>query len=586
MADDEIQGAADDPQQPVGPAKAETFQKQLAQLASEAEQNFTHIDGQYRAFVAKFNKLARDTKEYIDEQDLLVVEDHDHSTPADGAVDGGGSEGGPLAPDAIYGGVGSNLGYHLLFPADDEHEHFPSSAGGGGGAGTPGDPGAPGPQGPTGPPGMWLEVEGDDGLPGPPGSPGPPGGAGAPGAAGSTGPPGMWPAAEGEEGPLGPPGPQGPAGPAGADGGGVTQEYLGYNVIGVSTEAMAVSRVYAKKITLAAAGLLTSIEAYVDGGNANDVLGGLAAAVYDDTAGTPNRVVAYVQGDDASVLLDDTSGAGGNTDPRWLAIPIGKWLTAGDYWIAYQHGRAAGAETRIYFDGSGSDRTYDPGGASYWFVDWGFYAPTTTANRYSIRANILTPSAGGPAAGAAAPTVWLPFQTEDDDWDWPQGRNVLAITDPSFRFPGGSLFLRADGTFAAPAGAPPAATTVEVNLGAAPEAVWRGKFTITDGSITSSSKVFVWQAPGPYTGKGTRADEAELAPIKIDATEPATGSCVVKWRSVQALRPNYTQRVLADAFDPATLGPGMRRLAVPASQDGVAVVGKVRGNVKFSYLVF
>jgi len=584
MADDEIQGAADDPQQPVGPAKAETFQKQLAQLASEAEQNFTHIDGQYRAFVAKFNKLARDTKEYIDEQDLLVVEDHDHSTPADGAVDGGGSEGGPLAPDAIYGGVGSNLGYHLLFPADDEHEHFPSSAGGGGGAGTPGDPGAPGPQGPTGPPGMWLEVEGDDGLPGPPGSPGPPGGAGAPGAAGSTGPPGMWPAAEGEEGPLGPPGPQGPAGPAGADGGGVTQEYLGYNVIGVSTEAMAVSRVYAKKITLAAAGLLTSIEAYVDGGNANDVLGGLAAAVYDDTAGTPNRVVAYVQGDDASVLLDDTSGAGGNTDPRWLAIPIGKWLTAGDYWIAYQHGRAAGAETRIYFDGSGSDRTYDPGGASYWFVDWGFYAPTTTANRYSIRANILTPSAGGPAAGAAAPTVWLPFQTEDDDWDWPQGRNVLAVNDPSVRFPGGtSTFLRADGTFAAPAGAPPAATTVEVNLGAT--AKWAGKFTITDAGITAGSKVLVWQAPGPYTGKGTRADEAEMDKVHIIAVEPASGSAVVKWRSVEGYSP-----VVLGATNLRTAGAiaaarSDQYSAQPEVQ-GMAVRGKVKGNFKFSYVAF
>ena len=42
---------------------------------------------------------------------------------------------------------------------------------------------------------------------------------------------------------------------------------------------------------------------------------------------------------------------------------------------------------RIRKDGSGSDRYYDSGG--YWLADWGFYGPTTTTDRYSIRANTV-----------------------------------------------------------------------------------------------------------------------------------------------------------------------------------------------------
>jgi hypothetical protein len=42
---------------------------------------------------------------------------------------------------------------------------------------------------------------------------------------------------------------------------------------------------------------------------------------------------------------------------------------------------------RIYYDTSGSDRYYTSGGN--WVTDWGFYTPTTSSNKYNIRAIVV-----------------------------------------------------------------------------------------------------------------------------------------------------------------------------------------------------
>jgi hypothetical protein len=125
------------------------------------------------------------------------------------------------------------------------------------------------------------------------------------------------------------------------------------------------------------------------------------------------------------------------------------------------------------------------------------------------------------------------------------------------------------------------ATTVEVNLGST--AVWRGRFTITDATIGATSKLLVWQAPGPYTGKGTRADEAEIQPVSIIAVNPATGSAVVYWQTP----PIVTHRLLAQS---QFLTSGATVLNSPKDPQGVVAgnvfrIHKVRGNVKFSYIV-
>jgi len=178
-------------------------------------------------------------------------------------------------------------------------------------------------------------------------------------------------------------------GPFGAGGGGITQAFAGYNTAGGSQENMTQHLVYAKSVTLANDCLLTSVEAYLDSGAGTDIIGTLAAALYTDNAGTPDRIVALGGfGDTNNLLLDNTNGGGGGTTGRWVATAMGKWLTAGTYWIAVANMTSnASIGMRIYYDGSGADRTYPSGGV--WFTDWGFYSPTTTSNKYSIRANTI-----------------------------------------------------------------------------------------------------------------------------------------------------------------------------------------------------
>jgi Collagen triple helix repeat (20 copies) len=99
------------------------------------------------------------------------------------------------------------------------------------------------------------------------------------------------------------------------------------------------------------------------------------------------------------------------------------------------------------------------------------------------------------------------------------------------------------------AGAGGTATTVEKDLGATP--TFQGNFTITDGAILSTDKVLVQQAPGPYTGKGTLADEATMDQLVCVAV-PAAGSAKVYWRTTS---PQFS-------------------------------AGFVKGNVKFTYQRF
>lgn len=142
---------------------------------------------------------------------------------------------------------------------------------------------------------------------------------------------------------------------------------------------------------------------------------------------------------------------------------------------------------------------------------------------------------------------------------------------------GTSNFLRADGTWALPpgGGGGASATTIERDLGTTP--TWRGTFTITDAAITTSSKVLCWQASGPYTGKGTRADEAELAPVSVIAVEPANGSAVVKWETP----PMVVWPIASNAPRVAAAG-SLTTLDVRAT---ASRIGKLRGKVKFSYQV-
>lgn len=172
------------------------------------------------------------------------------------------------------------------------------------------------------------------------------------------------------------------------------------------------------------------------------------------------------------------------------------------------------------------------------------------------------------------------FSAPDDNTDLNASVSAHGLMQ---KYPGGTAtFLRADGAFASAGGAGSSATTVEADIGVTPK--FAGKFTITDAAISGTSKVMCWQAPGPYTGKGTRADEAEMQPVQVVSVEPGSGSAVVKWQTPPMS--GMVREVQAGRLNAA--GATFDRLGNQRWPDVFSPVriGRVRGNVKFSYVVF
>lgn len=80
------------------------------------------------------------------------------------------------------------------------------------------------------------------------------------------------------------------------------------------------------------------------------------------------------------------------------------------------------------------------------------------------------------------------------------------------------------------------ATVAEKDLGSTP--AHTGTFTVTDASILATSELLVWQVQGPYTGKGTRADEAEMDDVRCIAY-PSAGAMTVRWFSDTFVKGNF-----------------------------------------------
>jgi hypothetical protein len=138
-----------------------------------------------------------------------------------------------------------------------------------------------------------------------------------------------------------------------------------------------------------------------------------------------------------------------------------------------------------------------------------------------------------------------------------------------------------NGTAWAPATAGGAsATTVEVDLGST--AKTSGRFTITNASISASSKVIVWQASGPYTGKGTLADEAAMQPVNIVAVQSGSGSCIVWWETPPM---TATVPIVANGRRDAPSTAAGSDPRYPNVAYTTQRIGRIRGNVKFSYMI-
>lgn len=80
----------------------------------------------------------------------------------------------------------------------------------------------------------------------------------------------------------------------------------------------------------------------------------------------------------------------------------------------------------------------------------------------------------------------------------------------------------------------------EISLVAAPDARRSGHAQITGlAGLTAGKQVLIEQAPGPYTGKGTRTDEAEMDAISATAVVLNAGTIDVYWNSQYRVRGNY-----------------------------------------------
>jgi hypothetical protein len=84
----------------------------------------------------------------------------------------------------------------------------------------------------------------------------------------------------------------------------------------------------------------------------------------------------------------------------------------------------------------------------------------------------------------------------------------------------------------------PVLTTVEINLGST--ARRSGNFQISGLSgLTANKPVFIKQAVGPYTGKGTRFDEAEMDSLNVRAKVLNTTTIQCYWSSQYQVRGNF-----------------------------------------------
>jgi hypothetical protein len=168
--------------------------------------------------------------------------------------------------------------------------------------------------------------------------------------------------------------------------GGVTHAYLGYNTVGGSTENLPTSTFYCKKVTAASGGTISSVGAYV--GETADAVYAWQTAVFADNSGVVGDLLAVNQAGIAGnygVALTNAPGVG---VARWIHTPCGLYVVAGDYWLAIMVTHGSSGSVTLAYDGSGSDRTIASGGA--WWAHGGRYTQTTTARKYSIRADFLS----------------------------------------------------------------------------------------------------------------------------------------------------------------------------------------------------
>lgn len=79
-------------------------------------------------------------------------------------------------------------------------------------------------------------------------------------------------------------------------------------------------------------------------------------------------------------------------------------------------------------------------------------------------------------------------------------------------------------------------TTIEKDLGSYKKS---GKFNITSTGLTIGKQVIILQATGPYTNKGTLADECQMDQIYCQGVVTSSTNIDVYWNSNTTVKGNF-----------------------------------------------
>lgn len=121
-------------------------------------------------------------------------------------------------------------------------------------------------------------------------------------------------------------------------------------------------------------------------------------------------------------------------------------------------------------------------------------------------------------------------------------------------------------------------TSIEQDLGSTPS--FSGKFTVIDASVTTTTKIHIWQRFDALTGKGTRSDENEMDLIDCNAVA-GSGQFTVYWQTKTI---TSVSRTIAGGntvrSSISTLTPFQDASILTTKR-----IGKVKGNFKFNYII-
>ncbi|MFZ4754335.1 MAG: hypothetical protein ACOYLG_13410 [Chitinophagaceae bacterium] len=126
-------------------------------------------------------------------------------------------------------------------------------------------------------------------------------------------------------------------------------------------------------------------------------------------------------------------------------------------------------------------------------------------------------------------------------------------------------------------------TTIEVDFGRTP--LSRGTFTVTDAEVTSTTKIMIWQAMTPLTGKGSMADENEMDTLLLKATAGA-GNFKVNWEANEGfvLAPVITGGFVNGGILTSRPNTGTYPTSDISRLFQTVKLGKVVGRFKFNYI--